>query len=90
MDLTKISKDIVCEIQFREKFADANLDSLAKYVEKILKEEIVNVLEQENIYHKGQYYDGFGVSIGIIEFLLEKFENKETFSKDYRIRKKSA
>lgn len=67
MDLTKISKDIVCEIQFREKFASANLDSLAKYVEKILKEEIVNILEPENVYQKGQYYDGLGVYIGIVD-----------------------
>jgi hypothetical protein len=67
MDLRQISKEIVSEIQFREKFIDANLESLADFVEKIIKEQIINILDPENVYEKGKYYDELGYYIGIVD-----------------------
>jgi len=42
MDLNQISKDIVAEIQFREKFQEENFESLAKKVEKMLEKQVDN------------------------------------------------
>jgi len=67
VDLRQISKEIVSEIQFREKFVGANIESLADFVEKIVKEQIINVLAPEKVYQKGQYYDELGYYIGIID-----------------------
>lgn len=65
MNLNQISKDIVAEIQFREKFEGENFESLSKKVEKILKEQVVNILEPEGVYEMEKYYDGLGTYVGI-------------------------
>jgi len=67
MDLNQISKDIVAEIQFREKFQEENFESLAKKVEKMLEKQVVNILEPEGVYEKGVLYEGHGEYIGIVD-----------------------
>jgi hypothetical protein len=67
MNLKEISRDIVAEIQFREKFQEEDFKSLSEKVEKILKKQVVNILEPESVYEKGEVYEGYGEYIGIVD-----------------------
>lgn len=67
MDLKQISKDIVSEVNFRQKFIDSNFESVSELVENMIKEKVVDILEPEGVYEKGKYYDGLGVYIGVVD-----------------------
>ena len=66
MDLTKVSEDIVNLVSVLNN-RHTTFDERVESVEKLIKEKIINILEPESVYTKGEYYEGLGYYIGIVD-----------------------
>lgn len=66
MDLDKICEEIVVQVQYSSSVM-AGREKIKEYVKDILQKKVIDILEPENVYKKGQYYDGLGVYIGIVD-----------------------
>lgn len=70
MDLTKTADEI---LRFFDNLSDdgkglgASENSIKREVNRIIKKNVVNILEPECVYEKGKYYDGLGKYIGIVD-----------------------
>jgi len=67
MDLQQISKDIVNQVNFRQNFIDSTFESVSEIIEKMIQEKVVNILEPQCVYEKGNLYEGLGKYIGIVD-----------------------
>lgn len=67
MDLPKVSKQIVNLVTMLNNSVNHTPDTRAEEVEKLIQEKIVDILEPEDVYEKGKYYDGLGNYVGIID-----------------------
>jgi hypothetical protein len=66
MDLNKICEDIVTQVQYSTSVLAGN-DKIEGYIKDIIQKQIINILDPENVYEKGKYYDELGYYIGIVD-----------------------
>jgi hypothetical protein len=66
MDLHEISDLILKQVKHNQECGKDDKFTLDE-IQGIITRRVVNILEPENVYQKGQYYDGFGVYIGIVD-----------------------
>lgn len=64
MDINKIAKDIVNYVKTTENLTQ---DQIEKVVEQELTDKVVNILEPEGVYKKGEFYHPYGNYIGIVD-----------------------
>jgi hypothetical protein len=84
MDLDKICEEIVVQVQYSSSVM-ADRENIKDYVKEIVQRKIVDVLEPENVYQKGEYYEGLGTYIGIVDtypWNQDYFRREHCFSKD--------
>lgn len=66
MNLQEISKLILLQVQHNNECGKDDKFTLEE-IESIIKRRVVDVLEPENVYNIGEYYDGLGYYIGIVD-----------------------
>lgn len=70
MDLNKTAEDI---LQLFNSLSDDGKDfgasdnSIKREVKRIIKSNVVDILEPEGVYEKGKYYEGLGNYVGIVD-----------------------
>lgn len=66
MDLQEISKIILLHVQHNSKCGKDEKFTIEEITD-ILQRRVVNIIEPENVYEKGKYYDELGYYIGIVD-----------------------
>lgn len=66
MDLQEVSKLIMLQVQHNSECGKDDKFTIEE-IEGILQRRVVNILEPQNVYEKGKFYDGFGYYIGIVD-----------------------
>jgi len=90
MDLTKASNEIIHLFKTASRTGElgASTLSLEREIKRIIKDNVLDILEPDNVYEVGKYYEGLGTYLGIFDtypYNRDYFKRQHHFAEDTSI-----